>query len=72
MNKEPKDVEVKARVTSTMREKLEVLAGNESLSVVVREAIEEYLEKPENIVKFPSPRQKVIYPKSGEKKKRRA
>jgi hypothetical protein len=66
-----KDVEVKARVTSSVREQLANIARKkgEALSLVVREAINEYLKKrkessepPRNVSNFPSQRGKVIYP----------
>ena len=45
--KTPKDVEIKARVTGAMRDTLEKLAEDrgESLSLIVREAIAEYLAR---------------------------
>jgi predicted DNA-binding protein len=45
--KKSKDVEIKARVTRKMRAQVESLADQkgETISLVVREAIGEYLEK---------------------------
>lgn len=47
MKKKNKDVEVKSRVTRTMREDVEKIAADrgETMSLVVREAIGEYLAK---------------------------
>ena len=44
---EPKEVEIKARVTKKIRADLQALAylKGESLSLVVREAVAEYLAK---------------------------
>jgi hypothetical protein len=45
--KRSKEVEIKARVTAKMRKQLEAIANErgEALSVIVREAVSEYLSK---------------------------
>lgn len=78
-----KDVEVKARVTKITRAKLDDIATErgESLSVIVREALNDYLAgnkgvdaTPENYGPkkvIPLPR-KISYSKEARKKKRRS
>lgn len=65
-----KDVEVKARVTSQIRKQLEEIAAGkgEALSLVVREAINEYLQRKEACTPE-APRQRVSYSRAGKTRK---